>query len=33
MQESEASLKQAEEMTGEQLEWFDVKNMPAKFKK
>ena len=33
MKESEASLKQAEEMTGKELEWYDVNNIPAKFKK
>jgi hypothetical protein len=31
--QSEASLKQAEEMTGQQLEYYDTKNVPEKFKK
>jgi len=33
MKASEASLKQAEEMTGKQLEYYDTKNVPEKFKK
>tara|TARA_B110001450_G_scaffold255068_1_gene281728 strand:- start:910 stop:1500 length:591 start_codon:yes stop_codon:yes gene_type:complete len=33
MKQSEASLKQAEEITGGQLEYYDTKNVPEKFKK
>jgi hypothetical protein len=33
MKESEDSLKQAEVITGGQLEYYDVNNVPAKFKK
>jgi hypothetical protein len=33
MKESEASLKQAEEITGGQLEYYNVNNVPEKFKK
>jgi len=33
MKESEESLKQAEEITGGQLEYYDTKNVPEKFKK
>lgn len=33
MDQSTASLKQAEEITGKQLEYYDVNNVPEKFKK